>query len=477
MGPLQAAVAAGYGAREILNFLARNNAQFSHSINQAIAGGYTADQIVRFIENHQNTEKPRRYDPNVGRNPLIEAAESVKTPIPGPINTLGKMAVGAAGAYVLNRAIPAIANSALTRLGFGNGSPHPPQNPPQNPSSINSTISGPQDSTDQIAPTQNDSKRILDQMDVTSIVDAISHENPEIVSAVLEQKMLKPEQLKWLRKNRIDLRRVVSDYLTNKPPSTQPPTQTPENAAPQSSTPSPPPQPLSTQITRPKTTAPEWPTTDSPKKLSRPLAILPSGQMGTVVGEKNGISQIDVDGVIKHRKSDDLILSPETEKEIGDLYEQLLSKIPESERSSVIDWAGYDEKTGNFAYRPHDGHTYEYTNIPPDWIEKLKSSGFSAKTTGQNSYGAWESGGASRNAGVVQLIAELKKRATLESVDGQKPSSPHGKEYTGKFDTVYDFLSIPKNILRQREKERQKAAAAARKQEKEHEKLKKKKPK
>lgn len=450
---IQAAVAAGYGVREILNFLSRTNPQFSRSINQALAGGYTADQIVKFLEKHENIGKPQRYNPNVGRNPLIEAAESVKTPLPEPVKSLGKAALGAAGAYALNRAIPSIANSALTSLGFANPQTTQQQNEPtQPPQPPNGNAVGVDES-----PTQKneslDSKRVLDQMDVTSIVDAISHENPDIVTAVLEQKMLKPEQLKWLRKNRIDLRSIVSDYLGSKNTVAQPQQPSATQTA-----------PAFTPISTPAIKSPEWPTVANPKFSGIPneqkkLALLPSGDLGTVVGEKNGISQIDVDGVIKHRKNDEFILSPENEKEIGDLYEQLLSKIPESERSSRIDWAGYDPKVNEFAYRPHGAALYVYKNIPAEWVEKLKSSGFLAKTTGGNIYGAWAAGEASRNAGIVELIKELKEKAALHSINGVAPSSPHGKEYERKFETVYDFLSIPKRILQQRDKERQKAAA------------------
>lgn len=169
--------------------------------------------------------------------------------------------------------------------------------------------------------------------------------------------------------------------------------------------------------------------------------LSPKGDLGQIESSHKGISTINVDGKKKQFHEDDLIKSPLPEKDLAQLYEDLVQAIPESERSAMINVAGYDPNHNELIFMPHDGALYVYKDIPEEFADKLKSAMFQAKTTGENFYGAWAQGEASRGAGLFQLIRELQK------LYGGK-----GKEYVRKYEKVYDLLALPKAALKERER-------------------------
>src|SRR5690606_9687694 len=97
---------------------------------------------------------------------------------------------------------------------------------------------------------------------------------------------------------------------------------------------------------------------------SQKEVMLKDGSLGQLESLKDGIAKINVGGQIKHRKLDEIEQSPIPEPELADLYEKLTNAIPESARSSVINFAGYDANVNELAFRPHNGSLYVYKDIP-----------------------------------------------------------------------------------------------------------------
>lgn len=176
-------------------------------------------------------------------------------------------------------------------------------------------------------------------------------------------------------------------------------------------------------------------------KISKGAEVLTPSGIGTVKAEDKTGLIVESEGKAHKIPASEAITSPLPEKDLGDLYTELVNKIPESERSSMINVAGYDPNVNEFIFMPHDGALYVYKDIPPEFADKLKSALFQAKTTGSNFYGAWTKGEESRGAGLSALIKEL------QSLYGGK-----GKEYVRKYEKIYDFFALPKQAVKEREK-------------------------
>lgn len=118
---MQAALAAGYTAKQILNFMSRLYPSFSKSIKNAATVGYTAEQLVRFLGDNKITNLDRfgkgqsSGEPYPGEpyenttNPFIKAAEVGKkqAETPSGVKTAGTLALGLGlaglGAYAMNK--------------------------------------------------------------------------------------------------------------------------------------------------------------------------------------------------------------------------------------------------------------------------------------------------------------------------------------------------------------------------------------
>ena len=102
----------------------------------------------------------------------------------------------------------------------------------------------------------------------------------------------------------------------------------------------------------------------------------------------------------------------------------------EQDVSRMVNWAGYDPKTNELSFLPHDGALYIYKNISPEQKDMLTSILSTRKTSGGNFIGPWKAGskspiGAAMSALIKQLQAER----------GGK-----GNEYEEKYETVYNYL-------------------------------------
>lgn len=185
------------------------------------------------------------------------------------------------------------------------------------------------------------------------------------------------------------------------------------------------------------------------------LAFTPKGEVATIKEIKGKVAKVEIDGKEHLKKVEDLDIAPVNDRELADIYEELISKIPEKDRSAVINIAGYDPDNNSLSVVFHSGDTYTYEDIPPEFAERLKGALFTAKTTGNNMLGAWAEGEASRGAGLFQLIKELQ-----EYYGGK------GKEYSRKFKKLYHFHEPAIEALKKKNKEKKAYEKAARKKRK-----------
>lgn len=192
------------------------------------------------------------------------------------------------------------------------------------------------------------------------------------------------------------------------------------------------------------------PTEYMPKKEKGSTVALPTGEIGEITDIRQGIATVNAQGKEYRRKVEDLIEPPMPEKDLADLYKDVLKGIEGKtgqEVSRMVSWAGYDPKTNELAFVPHTGALYVYDNISPEDSARLTDILTQRKTTGENFIGAWEAGSDSPiGAGMSQLIQKL-----------QKERGGKGNEYKGKFEKIYDALEPAKLAAKQKHAEQKKA--------------------
>jgi hypothetical protein len=193
---------------------------------------------------------------------------------------------------------------------------------------------------------------------------------------------------------------------------------------------------------------------ESTKTVEKPIevgseVITPSGDIAKIDLLPGKTAKVDVDGKKQVFETDDLVPIPENHQEIGDLYQQLIDKIPEGQKSRVYDAIGYDPNRNAIKYTYHDGKSYIIDDVPEEIVKEIVNSGFLAKTSGGNYMGFYYKGNPSIGAGMHVLISDLQR------LRGGK-----GKEYSYKFEELYSQHRLPKNILKERhEKEQAKKKA------------------
>ncbi len=173
--------------------------------------------------------------------------------------------------------------------------------------------------------------------------------------------------------------------------------------------------------------------------------ITPNGDFATVEDHPGKAAKVMVDGKPKVFDADELTPIPENHEEIGTLYQQLIDKIPEGQKSRVYDAIGYDPNRNAIKYTYHDGKSYIIDDVPEEIVKEITNSGYLAKTSGGNYMGFYYKGNPSIGAGMHVLISDLQR------LRGGK-----GKEYSYKFEELYSQHRLPKNALKEKH-EREKA--------------------
>lgn len=454
MNPFHQALDQGYEADDILKYLSTAIPQFSPLIKKASRTGYNAKQILGFLSANFDTEDRRGMSESERHAANRRAdAERTKYGLKMVASAVAAPIVAGAARGALSRALPNSLKNMLNPQPSG-GVPAPsgvPQSPQTiSPSSLNVTnplqsasaptsqmpqaqnITQPSSSqppaqnvqpniTQAPASVQPEVKSILSKHGLLKHVDEMSknQKDPKAIAGILYAKY--PQEMKAFQadagKNMED---AIGDYLASKPQE------------------------------KVKDVAAE---VIEPKPMAKNETVATPHGIGEIKSDiRNGKAIVEVNGKKHQVNADELIQSPLPEKDLSDLYDDLIQGIEKHTGKQVsrnVEWAGYDPRTNELAYKPHGSdRLYAYDEISPEDIEILTSFLTQRKSTGENFIGAWEKGSESPiGAAMYQLIQRL-----------QKERGGKGNEYKNRYETIYDAIEPAKKASKEKHAERKKKA-------------------
>jgi len=166
------------------------------------------------------------------------------------------------------------------------------------------------------------------------------------------------------------------------------------------------------------------------QKLTKNSTVIAPQGVGEVKEIRNGKAIVEIDGKRHQIDEDELESSPIPEKDLADLYDELIEGI-EGETgedvSRMVQWAGYNPETNTLQFLPHTGKLYKYGNISEEDAALLTDILSTRKTSGSNFIGAWKAGSKSPiGAALSKLIRKL------QSERGGK-----GNEYEETHEPIY----------------------------------------
>jgi hypothetical protein len=480
MNPILQALKKNIGYEEILEYV---NSAFPHlkeKVMAAIGLGYSVEDVMKYLKSFDKsvfdkiarspmsksdrsdveykTKRRDRYLTQAEQADLAE--ENIKQDQQESVKSFGKNALLAGtaglGGMALGRSLPTIANQVapqLSQFALGRALPgilqqlapgmaETPTAPivPEQPNQPAPTT--PNAPTPQINPIQ-----VLQSSGLSQVIDNLASKGngPNEIEGYLIK--FKPEEIKKFEKQAgIQFRQALEEYVAAKPA-----------AAPQAQTPE-----VSTTAPTQNMPKEQAPTQEAAKHVEANKkevgsnVQLPNGLVGRVESVKNGIAKINVNGMIKHRKLDEVEQSSVGEKDLADLHSDLIQGIEKKtgqEVSKMVNLAGYDPKKNSLVFMPHLGEIYVYDDISKEDADELTSLLTKRKTTGENFIGSWTAGTES------PIGAPLSK--LIKKIQGERGGK--GSEYSYKFQKIYDIYEPAK----QASKEKHKAAQEKRKNEKE----------
>lgn len=451
---IASAVTKGFTAKSILNHLIRQFPQYSNQINNALAMGYTADMVLKHLtkgrgSNPENTdefltesEKTDKIDKDRKRKQAIALGTTAAAAGLG-LSAMGGLAQTGAGSVLSPDKTPQSSTTSPSP-----GSPiNPPPQVPQSPGQMaapQTPTPGPMIGQQMQQGVQQPIDQAMQEtspQQIAGAAQAIQPQQPgqnlpsvfdELIKGV-DVQSLSPDKVKQLQ-----FLKTISDKLQQEgKPITDPGFKK-----------------LAEKVKnvvqgKPGTIIEETARiagAGQQNQMSKGSSVItPSGEIAQIEDLPGKTAKVSVDGKKQVFESDDLVPVPDNHEEIGNLYQQLIDKIPEGDKSRVYDAIGYDPERNAIKYTYHDGKTYIIDDVPEDIAREIANSGFMAKTSGGNYMGFYYKGNPSIGAGMSVLINDL-----------QKQRGGKGKEYSYKFEELYSQHRLPKNILKERaEKEKQ----------------------
>lgn len=457
------AMMSGFTASQILKFISSKMPNLKQGIQQAEQSGFDAEKILKFLSqkiphSKEGADKQinanDRYLSSIGLKTKEEKEQSKNKFLSGAL----QVGAGALGTYALSRAIPAgvsavsglLKPQSQSQLSQGaiQGSQQPisPQNmapsqppiPPASPAGMANSIPQPQG----IPQAVNHQRDINKSVDIiknlgqeSSIKNMIEGGmTPKDIAGVLKVTMPK-DKFKALEQQEGGIEGIIEDMKQSLQTSEQ---TTPEVAHE--------PEIEKEQLNEPETTI------EPPKPIAKNSIVSSQHGIGEVKEIRNGKALVEVEGKLHKVDEDELIESPIPQKDMADLYDDLIQGIEKAtgkEISRNVEWGGYDPNTNELAYKPHGSdRLYVYGDISSEDATLLTSMFTVRKSTGSNHIGAWEKDTKSPiGAAMYKLIQKL-----------QAERGGKGSEYKNRYETIYDALEPAKKALKEKYAEAKKKA-------------------
>ena len=446
---LMTALTQGYTSKQIIDWLLRSGKKIGKQIKSAKSQGFSDDQVLTYLTKGKYASHGQKNEILGGMSESEKGSRIFNqgTDWAATGRGIATAASIAAGAYGLARGLPAIKQGAQ-RL-FGRGGPQPmggapiqPQGPagPQAGQTINinpTTAPNAPQSPNAAQPNQPLSPEAMARNKASNDFKAMTPEFRDWAARKIEAGQEKPfeEMLKEFQQEKLAtkpqsplMQGIEADVQKMGEPDT-----------------------ISSQ-NQTDTGTEQQPIRKEPEE--RPiqkgdLVATRGGFFGSIKDTRNGKALVDVAGRVHQIATGDLISSPLPEKDLADLYDDVIQGIEKEtgeEVSRNVELAGYNPSTNNLLYIPHGGAAYVYSNISPEDAKNLTNVLQQRKTTGENYIGAWFAG---TKSPIGHEMSNLVRK--LQSERGGK-----GNEYEEKFETIYRALEPAAKASKKKRAEKKK---------------------
>jgi hypothetical protein len=422
------AIAIGYTASQVLSYISKKYKGMNKAINEAKSSGYDENQILKYLGGAMNAKNPNieRLSPKEkalkggGHLTREEREERNKRYLSGTL----KAAATAYAAYQGYRTFGRPSRGTIEALGADEGLTGPT-------SEDDLTLSpepGPADQaaapTIETPPTTTPPNFIKRVMGDRAIDEIPEHKMREANFLASSLDRLEKEGKKWSDPAVLKLRKRLSNLIGDKGL-------------------------VNEEIAR---FHEDYPQHTQDKEISEQPSntmLTPTGDMAKILDSPGKTSKVEIEGNKHIFNTEDLVPIPENALEIEELYEQLLGRIPEGQKSRMADYVGYDATNNALQVIFHDGGSYVYEDVPENIVKEIVESQFMAKTSGENYIGKWYKDAPSIGAGISLLIKDLQGAR-----DGK------GNEYSRKFKELYSLHRYPKTLLKKKKDEEKKRKKA-----------------
>ena len=424
MNSIEEAISSGYGEDEVLDFISKKYPELAKKITKSLSSGYSPKNILNFLSplfqqkkkseqlrggSQQSVHAQKRHEDIEKNKQLMKlAAQAGLTTAGGvlagralqnvPFGQVGKkigQSLGFQGPKNLGQA--PMAEALGTNPGLGQAAAD------QGLGKIVSKLS-----SDQL----NNLKVDLEKLNLgKKIEDLVGNYQPEVLGGVLDKQISAQQKSELENKYGSSFGELLTEYAKKYLQTAQ---QSPLSQ-----------ESLTLQRNLAKREEEKQPIVGSDKTVEQvakvppeeKLVSLPDGKIGKIVDERQGITTVETtDGKKSRRKNEELNeLSPEFGKQVH----EVISSIPEDEKSRVLAFASYNPGTP-FSYEGkehnipfmalqfHNGDFYVYPGINKEKFDKIISKATKAKTSGENEWGYWTKDDPSRGASFVEVKKEIE---------------------------------------------------------------------
>lgn len=440
MNPFFSAIEQGYAPEEIIKYIAKSLPKLSQPIQRAANMGYNAQQIVSYLSKTMSGSKRDLRGKSESEIHELNRKENEKTSKNALAIGASALAVPAASTALssaLSRSLPESLKRLAPSLASQSPLPGAGNNPPPlvaNPSSVSppqQTLSTPQTgqqissaqqsliSPSQQPPASSNASTVpqpqvnqqpeIKPLDLGPLkdkykgffnkIDDLKNSGNDTKSISAFFRKFSPAQSEKLEKETgSNLENIVENYIKSSQISTDQEKKSPESNI------------LSQKVD--ENLQKEVQSPEQSKSIYKNDIVSTAHGIGNVKEIRNGQAIIDVDGKLHKVKEEELESSPLPEKELSDLYDDLIKGI-ESETgedvSRMVQWAGYNPETNTLQFLPHTGKLYKYSNISEEDAKLLTDILSTRKSSGHNFIGAWKAGSKSPiGAALSKLIRKLQ---------------------------------------------------------------------